>query len=66
MGLQVSHHPPVTALHATDKEENIEMIWCQNPVPKFYGILNSYYNKGTTISTIYKPNPFSYYTVSNI
>ncbi|OAY46706.1 oxysterol-binding protein-related protein 4C [Manihot esculenta] len=34
---QVSHHPPVTALHATDKEENIEMIWCQNPVPKFYG-----------------------------
>ncbi|KAJ9162796.1 hypothetical protein P3X46_022540 [Hevea brasiliensis] len=34
---QVSHHPPVSALHATDKEENIEMIWCQNPVPKFYG-----------------------------
>ncbi|KAG5594314.1 hypothetical protein H5410_035546 [Solanum commersonii] len=34
---QVSHHPPVTALHATDEKENIEMIWCHNPVPKFYG-----------------------------
>ncbi|KAF2317198.1 hypothetical protein GH714_016562 [Hevea brasiliensis] len=41
---QVSHHPPVSALHATDKEENIEMIWCQNPVPKFYGILTSHCN----------------------
>jgi hypothetical protein len=38
MYLQVSHHPPVTALHATDDKENIEMIWCQQPVPKFYGI----------------------------
>ncbi|KAF2309710.1 hypothetical protein GH714_004729 [Hevea brasiliensis] len=35
---QVSHHPPVSALHATDEKENIEMIWCHNPVPKFYGI----------------------------
>ncbi|XP_058727834.1 oxysterol-binding protein-related protein 4C-like isoform X2 [Vicia villosa] len=34
---QVSHHPPVTALHATDEKENIEIIWCQQPVPKFYG-----------------------------
>ncbi|CAI8589913.1 unnamed protein product [Vicia faba] len=34
---QVSHHPPVTALHATDQKENIEIIWCQQPVPKFYG-----------------------------
>ncbi|MCD9560296.1 hypothetical protein HAX54_018818 [Datura stramonium] len=34
---QVSHHPPVTALHATDEKEKIEMIWCHNPVPKFYG-----------------------------
>lgn len=34
---QVSHHPPVTALHATDEKENIEIIWCQHPVPKFYG-----------------------------
>lgn len=34
---QVSHHPPVSALHATDEKENIEMIWCQYPVPKFYG-----------------------------
>ncbi|GAU25330.1 hypothetical protein TSUD_375930 [Trifolium subterraneum] len=33
---QVSHHPPVTALHATDDKENIEMIWSQQPVPKFY------------------------------
>ncbi|EEF34581.1 Protein KES1, putative, partial [Ricinus communis] len=34
---QVSHHPPVSALHATDEKENIEMIWCQHIVPKFYG-----------------------------
>ncbi|WJX24074.1 hypothetical protein P8452_13227 [Trifolium repens] len=34
---QVSHHPPVTAVHATDDKENIEIIWCQQPVPKFYG-----------------------------
>ncbi|KAJ6992708.1 oxysterol-binding protein-related protein 4C-like isoform X2 [Populus alba x Populus x berolinensis] len=34
---QVSHHPPVSALHATDDRENIEFIWCQHPVPKFYG-----------------------------
>ncbi|XP_015960010.1 oxysterol-binding protein-related protein 4C [Arachis duranensis] len=34
---QVSHHPPVTALHATDEKENIEIIWCQRPIPKFYG-----------------------------
>lgn len=34
---QVSHNPPVSALHATDEKENIEMIWCHNPVPKFYG-----------------------------
>ncbi|OIV97412.1 hypothetical protein TanjilG_16173 [Lupinus angustifolius] len=35
---QVSHHPPVTALHATDEKENIEMIWSQQPVPKFNGL----------------------------
>ncbi|XP_058113564.1 oxysterol-binding protein-related protein 4B-like [Magnolia sinica] len=34
---QVSHHPPVTALHATDENANVELIWSQNPVPKFYG-----------------------------
>ncbi|KAI3447321.1 hypothetical protein Pfo_003986 [Paulownia fortunei] len=34
---QVSHHPPVTALQATDEKENIEIIWCQSPIPKFYG-----------------------------
>ncbi|KAJ0965579.1 hypothetical protein J5N97_026717 [Dioscorea zingiberensis] len=34
---QVSHHPPVTALHATDEKNDIELIWCQHPVPKFYG-----------------------------
>ncbi|XP_057421928.1 oxysterol-binding protein-related protein 4B-like isoform X2 [Lotus japonicus] len=34
---QVSHHPPVSALHATDQKENIEIIWCQIPVPKFIG-----------------------------
>ncbi|XP_027901915.1 oxysterol-binding protein-related protein 4C-like isoform X1 [Vigna unguiculata] len=34
---QISHHPPVAALHATDEKENIEMIWCQRPDPKFNG-----------------------------
>ncbi|KAF8035148.1 hypothetical protein BT93_C1241 [Corymbia citriodora subsp. variegata] len=34
---QVSHHPPVSALHATDDKEALEMIWCQHPVPRFYG-----------------------------
>ncbi|KAJ0029772.1 hypothetical protein Pint_14030 [Pistacia integerrima] len=34
---QVSHHPPVSALHATNEKENIELIWCQHPVAKFYG-----------------------------
>ncbi|KAI4335373.1 hypothetical protein L6164_014022 [Bauhinia variegata] len=34
---QISHHPPVSALHATDEKENIEIIWCQNCVPKFHG-----------------------------
>lgn len=34
---QVSHHPPVSALHATDEEQNLEMAWCQYPVPKFNG-----------------------------
>lgn len=29
----------MTALHATDEKENIEMIWCHNPVPKFYGTI---------------------------
>lgn len=34
---QVSINPPVSALHATDDKENIEMIWCQKPAPKFRG-----------------------------
>ncbi|KAK9268466.1 hypothetical protein L1049_000217 [Liquidambar formosana] len=34
---QVSHHPPVSALHATDEKENVELIWCHHPVPKFHG-----------------------------
>lgn len=34
----MSHHPPVTGLHATNEKENIEIIWCQQPVAKFYGI----------------------------
>ncbi|XP_014506006.1 oxysterol-binding protein-related protein 4C isoform X2 [Vigna radiata var. radiata] len=34
---QVSVNPPVSALHATDEKENIEMIWWQQPVPKFRG-----------------------------
>ncbi|XP_047155520.1 oxysterol-binding protein-related protein 4A-like [Vigna umbellata] len=34
---QVSHHPPVSALHATDYKENIEIIWCNSTAPKFTG-----------------------------
>ncbi|KAK8655144.1 hypothetical protein V6N13_107734 [Hibiscus sabdariffa] len=35
---QISHHPPVSALHATDEKQNIELIWCQQSVPKFNGV----------------------------
>ncbi|KAA8535778.1 hypothetical protein F0562_030788 [Nyssa sinensis] len=34
---QVSHHPPVSALHATDEKNRAEMIWCHYPVSKFNG-----------------------------
>uniref|UniRef100_A0ACD6AHZ1 Uncharacterized protein n=1 Tax=Avena sativa TaxID=4498 RepID=A0ACD6AHZ1_AVESA len=34
---QVSHRPPVSALHATDDGGNVELLWCQSPVPKFNG-----------------------------
>ncbi|CAO2841789.1 unnamed protein product [Amaranthus hypochondriacus] len=34
---QVSHHPPVSALHAIDEANNIELVWCEHTVPKFYG-----------------------------
>ncbi|GAB2291437.1 hypothetical protein Dimus_025692 [Dionaea muscipula] len=34
---QLSHHPPVSGLHATDDSSNIELVWCQQPVPKFHG-----------------------------
>ncbi|XP_059634613.1 oxysterol-binding protein-related protein 4C-like [Cornus florida] len=34
---QVSHHPPVSALHATDEKDNVELLWCQYPTPKFHG-----------------------------
>ncbi|XP_078443968.1 oxysterol-binding protein-related protein 4B-like isoform X2 [Wolffia australiana] len=34
---QVSHHPPVSALHATDSEANVELVWCQSPLPRFNG-----------------------------
>ncbi|KAL7224838.1 hypothetical protein ACSBR1_026176 [Camellia fascicularis] len=40
---QVSHHPPVSALHATDEKEGIEFIWCHHLVPKF---------NGTTVETM--------------
>ncbi|KAM6554176.1 hypothetical protein CsatB_014938 [Cannabis sativa] len=36
---QVSHHPSVAALYATDEKENIQVLWCQYPVPKFSGTL---------------------------
>ncbi|KAI3814744.1 hypothetical protein L1987_14388 [Smallanthus sonchifolius] len=34
---QVSHHPPVSALYATNEIENIEMTWFQYAVLKFQG-----------------------------
>ncbi|XXG58004.1 hypothetical protein AAC387_Pa04g0428 [Persea americana] len=34
---QVSHHPPVSALHATNEKENLELVWCQNANAKFHG-----------------------------
>ncbi|GMH17949.1 hypothetical protein Nepgr_019790 [Nepenthes gracilis] len=34
---QVSHHPPVCALHATDENGKVEVIWCQHYLPKFHG-----------------------------
>ncbi|XAR56069.1 hypothetical protein NMG60_11036373 [Bertholletia excelsa] len=34
---QVSHHPPVSALHATDQLQGIDMIWCHRLTPKFNG-----------------------------
>ncbi|URE02494.1 Oxysterol-binding protein [Musa troglodytarum] len=34
---QVSHHPPVSALHATDAKENIELIWWHSLVTSFHG-----------------------------
>ncbi|KAL8189489.1 hypothetical protein R6Q57_029055 [Mikania cordata] len=34
---QVSHHPPVSALHAVDEKDNIEMMMCQYAIPKFQG-----------------------------
>ena len=46
---QVSHHPPVSALHATNEKENLELVWCQNANAKFHGrfisnLLYSYKN----------------------
>ncbi|CAA7060299.1 unnamed protein product [Microthlaspi erraticum] len=34
---QVSHHPPVSALHATHAKENIDVAWVQYFSPKFRG-----------------------------
>lgn len=34
---QVSHHPPISALHATDESRKLELNWWQRPVPRFYG-----------------------------
>eukprot|EP00249_Psilotum_nudum_P032506 c48108_g1_i1 orf=406-1542(-) len=34
---QVSHHPPITCLYATNTVENIEMLWWQSASPWFYG-----------------------------
>ncbi|CAO2211529.1 unnamed protein product [Urochloa humidicola] len=34
---QVSHRPPVSALHATAAGGDVRLVWCQSPVPKFHG-----------------------------
>lgn len=34
---QVSHHPPITALYATNEPANLRLQWWQNPIPRFYG-----------------------------
>ncbi|CAN8248383.1 unnamed protein product [Cochlearia groenlandica] len=34
---QISHHPPVTALHATHEKENIDVTFCHYFTPKFRG-----------------------------
>ncbi|XP_018454333.1 oxysterol-binding protein-related protein 4C isoform X2 [Raphanus sativus] len=34
---QISHHPPVSALHATHEKENIDVTFCQYFTPKFRG-----------------------------
>jgi len=34
---QVCHHPPVTALYATNTVKKVEMLWWHQPVPRFYG-----------------------------
>lgn len=39
---QVSHHPPVSALHATHENENIDVTWCQYFTPKFRGMIFSF------------------------
>ncbi|CAH2069653.1 unnamed protein product, partial [Thlaspi arvense] len=33
----ISHHPPVSALHATHEKENIDVTFCQYFTPKFRG-----------------------------
>ncbi|MCO5560518.1 hypothetical protein L7F22_014133 [Adiantum nelumboides] len=34
---QVSHHPPITALYATDDVHKIRMQWWHSTCPRFYG-----------------------------
>ncbi|KAH7443807.1 hypothetical protein KP509_02G051800 [Ceratopteris richardii] len=34
---QVSHHPPISALYATNEPANLRLQWWQNPAPRFYG-----------------------------
>ncbi|MCO5586403.1 hypothetical protein L7F22_040343 [Adiantum nelumboides] len=34
---QVSHHPPITALYATDDVNKIRMQWWHSTCPRFYG-----------------------------
>ncbi|XP_056859195.1 oxysterol-binding protein-related protein 4B-like isoform X1 [Raphanus sativus] len=49
---QVSHHPPVSALHATHENENIDVTWCQYFTPKFRGAYVDVEVKGRRIMNL--------------
>ncbi|CAA7060297.1 unnamed protein product [Microthlaspi erraticum] len=46
---QVSHHPAVSALHATHAKENIDVTWVQHSSPKFRGAYVEIETKGKRV-----------------